>query len=164
MPAAARAIAAAHRNEAPLDLTLAIVARIARSHDVDEVVKVKSMATAEIGLNEGLAEYVSWRYQGGDGPPLGVAQRLRGAAQAGQLPSLGQMASGALISQANPHVAYATSAMAVRELMNEGGPGRLLALIRKVGQGAVFEEALREGYGRTVPELDASVKAALSRR
>lgn len=34
----------------------AIVARIARSHDVDEVVKVKSMATAEIGLNEGLAE------------------------------------------------------------------------------------------------------------
>jgi L-lactate dehydrogenase complex protein LldF len=33
-----------------------IVASIARSHDVDEVVKVKSMATQEIGLNEALAE------------------------------------------------------------------------------------------------------------
>ncbi|MCW2795142.1 lactate utilization protein B [Nocardioides sp.] len=34
----------------------AIVARIARGHGVDEVVKVKSMATQEIGLNEALAE------------------------------------------------------------------------------------------------------------
>ncbi len=34
----------------------AVVAAIARAHDVDEVVKVKSMATAEIELNETLAE------------------------------------------------------------------------------------------------------------
>ncbi|WP_127479265.1 lactate utilization protein B [Nocardioides pantholopis] len=34
----------------------AIVARIARDHGADEVVKVKSMATQEIGLNEALAE------------------------------------------------------------------------------------------------------------
>ncbi len=33
-----------------------IVAEVVRSHDVDEVVKVKSMATQEIGLNEALAE------------------------------------------------------------------------------------------------------------
>ncbi len=33
----------------------AIVARVARDHGVDEVVKVKSMATVEIGLNEALA-------------------------------------------------------------------------------------------------------------
>ncbi len=33
----------------------AVVARVARDHGVDEVVKVKSMATAEIGLNEALA-------------------------------------------------------------------------------------------------------------
>ena len=39
------------------DEACAIVARIARSHDVDEVVKVKSMATQEIGLNEALAEH-----------------------------------------------------------------------------------------------------------
>jgi L-lactate dehydrogenase complex protein LldF len=34
----------------------AIVASIAKGHQVDEVVKVKSMATQEIGLNEALAE------------------------------------------------------------------------------------------------------------
>ncbi|WP_179519348.1 lactate utilization protein B [Nocardioides perillae] len=33
----------------------AVVAAVARAHGVDEVVKVKSMATAEIGLNEALA-------------------------------------------------------------------------------------------------------------
>ncbi len=37
------------------DEACAIVAGIARSHGVDEVVKVKSIATDEIGLNEGLA-------------------------------------------------------------------------------------------------------------
>ncbi|WP_121257357.1 lactate utilization protein B [Nocardioides ferulae] len=35
----------------------AIVAAVARGHGVDEVVKVKSMATQEIGLNEALAEH-----------------------------------------------------------------------------------------------------------
>ncbi len=34
-----------------------IVAEITRSHGADEVVKVKSMATQEIGLNDGLAEH-----------------------------------------------------------------------------------------------------------
>ena len=34
-----------------------IVARITKDHGADEVVKVKSMATAEIGLNEALAEH-----------------------------------------------------------------------------------------------------------
>ena len=34
----------------------AVVADVARKHQVDEVVKVKSMATVEIGLNEALAE------------------------------------------------------------------------------------------------------------
>ena len=33
----------------------AIVARVARSHGLDEVVKVKSIATDEIGLNDALA-------------------------------------------------------------------------------------------------------------
>ena len=35
----------------------AIVAEVAKAHEVDEVVKVKSMATAEIELNERLAEH-----------------------------------------------------------------------------------------------------------
>ncbi len=35
----------------------AVVADVARQHHIDEVVKVKSMATQEIGLNEALAEH-----------------------------------------------------------------------------------------------------------
>jgi len=35
----------------------AVVARVAEGHGIDEVVKVKSMATQEIGLNEALAEH-----------------------------------------------------------------------------------------------------------
>src|SRR3954454_636349 len=34
----------------------AIVAQVARAHGTDEVIKVKSLATDEIGLNEALAE------------------------------------------------------------------------------------------------------------
>ena len=34
----------------------AVVASVARDHGVDEVVKVKSMVTQEIGLNEALAD------------------------------------------------------------------------------------------------------------
>ncbi|ATB28126.1 peptidase MA family metallohydrolase [Melittangium boletus] len=117
-----------------------------------------------VWLNEGLAEYVEWRYLGHDKPPVNLANRLRGAAQADQLPRLEQMAGQALISHGDPAMAYGTSAIAVRELLAEGGPGRLLSLIRKVGEGAAFEEVLRDTYGRTVPELDAAVKAALSRR
>ncbi|WNG60657.1 hypothetical protein F0U59_42570 [Archangium gephyra] len=117
-----------------------------------------------IWLNEGLAEYVEWRYLGSDKPPHALATRMRGAAQSGQLPRLSDMAGGALIQQRDPALAYGTSAVAVRELLNEGGPARLLELIREVGQGASFEEALRQRYGRGVAELEASVQAALSRR
>jgi hypothetical protein len=117
-----------------------------------------------VWLNEGLAEYVEWRYLGSDKPPYSLINRLRGAAQAGQLPSLSQMAGQALIQQGDPALAYGTSGMAVRELMSQGGPGRLLELIRQIGQGRTFEEALRRHYGRSVTQLDEAVKAALSRR
>lgn len=117
-----------------------------------------------IWLNEGLAELVEWRYLGSDKPPYALGNRLRGAAQSGQLPRLSEMAGQALIQQRDPALAYGTSAVAVRELMSEGGPGRLLELIREVGQGTAFEEALQRRYGRTVPELEEAVKAALSRR
>ena len=117
-----------------------------------------------VWLNEGLAEYVEWRYMGDDKPPYALANRLRGAAQANQLPSLSRMAGQALIQQSDPALAYGLSAMAVRELLSEGGPDKLLGLIREVGQGAVFEEALQRRYGQGIAELESSVKAALSHR
>ena len=117
-----------------------------------------------IWLNEGLAEYVEWRYLGSDRPPQALAVRMRGAAQAGGLPRLSDMAGQALIQRSDPGLAYGTSAVAVRELLREGGPVRLLGLIRDVGQGTPFEEALQQRYGRTVAQLDEVVSAALSRR
>ena len=39
----------------------AIVAAVAKAHDSDEVIKVKSLATDEIGLNEALASRASPR-------------------------------------------------------------------------------------------------------
>jgi hypothetical protein len=115
-------------------------------------------------LNEGLAEFVEWRYLGADGPPPAMAAELRGAIKAGQLPSLTQMAQGMLMQMGDPHVAYATSGVAVRELVRQGGTGKLLTLIRAVGAGTSFEEALQEHYGKSVSKLDDEVKSALSRR
>jgi hypothetical protein len=132
---------------------------------VDELVRAaEGGQRVPIWLNEGLAEYVEWRYLGSDKPPHGLATRMRAAAQSGQLPSLSEMSGGALIQQRDPAVAYGTSAVAVRELLSNGGPGRLLELIREVGQGTPFEEALQQRYGRGVPELEEAVQAALSRR
>ena len=117
-----------------------------------------------IWLNEGLAEYVEWRYLGSDKPPHALAARMRSAAQAGRLPRLSGMAGQALIQQSDPGLAYATSAMAVRELLSQGGPDRLLGLIREVGQGTPFEEALQGRYGRSLAQLEESLASALSRR
>jgi hypothetical protein len=61
-------------------------------------------------------------------------------------------------------MAHETSAVAVRELPCEGGPARLLELIREVGQGIPFEEALPRRHGHGVPELEEAAQAALSRR
>jgi hypothetical protein len=115
-------------------------------------------------LNEGLAEYIEWRYLGGDGPPVLIGNALRGAARSGRLPSLTGMSQGALIQTADPALAYATSAVAVRELMHRGGAPRLLALIREVGQGTPFDQALQTQYDIDVAKLDDDVKSTLSHR
>ncbi len=115
-------------------------------------------------LNEGLAEYVEWRYLGGDGPPVLIGNALRNAARAGKLPSLSGMAQGMLIQTADPALAYATSAVAVRELMHRGGAPRLLALIREVGLGTPFDKALQANYDMDVAKLEEEVKSTLSHR
>ncbi|WNG44702.1 hypothetical protein F0U60_11830 [Archangium minus] len=132
---------------------------------VDDLIRAEQGGQhVPVWLNEGLAEYIEWRYLGSDKPPYALATRLRAAAQAGQLPRLSDMSGQALITQRDPSLAYGTSAIAVRELLGEGGPAKLLELIREVGQGTSFEQALRQRYGRSVSELEKAVKAALSRR
>jgi hypothetical protein len=115
-------------------------------------------------LNEGLAEYVEWRYLGSDGPPYAQAVALRGAAKAGRLPQLAQMDRGALVHSAAPALAYAASGVAVRLLIADGGPAKLLELIREIGEGAPFERALEARYGRTLPRLQEELRDEVSRR
>ncbi len=61
-------------------------------------------------------------------------------------------------------MAYATSAVAVRELMRRGGSSKLLTLIREVGQGTPFEQSLQRHYGMDVAKLDEEVQSSLSGR
>ncbi|WP_426754342.1 peptidase MA family metallohydrolase [Myxococcus sp. Y35] len=114
-----------------------------------------------VWLNEGLAEYVEWRYLGSEDPDRTVRNYLAQAAKADKLPRLAQLEGQSLIMQRNPAVAYATSAVAVRELVKRGGTGRFLTLVREVGQGRPIDEALTEHYGRTRATLDQDVRDAL---
>ncbi len=120
--------------------------------------------TVPLWVNEGLAEYVEWRYLGADGPPSSIAARLRGAAVQGRIPSLSSMADRALISQADPGVAYATSAMAVRLLLSMGGMPKFLDFLRDVGAGMPVDDALSDRYGRTLARLDEEVAHELKQR
>lgn len=115
-----------------------------------------------IWLNEGLAEYVEWRYLGGDEPRNRTLRNtLASAAKAGTLPRLADMDSQALLSTRNPEIAYATSATAVRELLRRGGAERFITFVRQVGAGKPLEEALRDQYGETLATLDEDIREAL---
>ncbi len=114
-----------------------------------------------IWLNEGLAEYVEWRYLGSENPERSVRSFMAQAAKANSLPKLAELEGQSLIMQRNPAIAYATSAVAVRELVKRGGMGRFLTLVREVGRGRPIDEALTEHYGRTRATLDQDVRDAL---
>lgn len=115
-------------------------------------------------LNEGLAEYVEWRYLGSDRPPYALAVALQAAAKSGTLPELAQMDRGSLIDDDQPALRYAESAMAVKLLLANGGPERLLGLIREVGGGAPFEATLQARYGHPLTKLQEELRSELSRR
>ncbi|AFE06909.1 hypothetical protein COCOR_06400 [Corallococcus coralloides DSM 2259] len=115
-------------------------------------------------FNEGLAEYIEWRYLGLDGPPRYLRDVMKGQAKQGRLPKLSDMDSQAPISMSQPEVAYGTSAMAVRELVRLGGQEKLLDFIQKAGQAESFQEALKATYEKDFAGLDQAVRAALSGR
>lgn len=115
-----------------------------------------------VWLNEGLAEYVEWRYLGGDVPPnRALRDKLASLAKTNKLPHLADMAEQSLVLTRAPDVAYATSATAVRELVSRGGADRFISFVREVGAGRPIEEALRERYGKTLASLDDEVREAL---
>ncbi|RKH34824.1 peptidase MA family metallohydrolase [Corallococcus sicarius] len=115
-------------------------------------------------FNEGLAEYIEWRYLGLDGPPRHLKDMMRGAAKQDRLPKLSDMDSRAPISMASPEVAYGTSAMAVRELVRLGGADKLLSFVQSVDRTTPFEKALQAAYEKDFAGLDQAVRTALSGR
>lgn len=121
-------------------------------------------ARMPLWLNEGLSEYVEWRYLGSDRPRASVAARLRDLARANKLPRLKAMDRGAPINEVDPEAAYATAAVAVRLLTSNGGTEGVLGLMEDVCKGAPFEDALQSRYGRTLDQLQDDLRGELSRR
>ncbi|MHB8872072.1 MAG: peptidase MA family metallohydrolase [Myxococcaceae bacterium] len=120
--------------------------------------------TLPIWVNEGLAEYVEWRFKGIDGAPAALAIQMRGAALGGRLPTLTSMTRGTpLAGQQNAPLRYAVAAMAVKLLLADGGPDKLLGLIREVGQGGNFDKGLEARYSKDLPKLEEELQAELSR-
>ncbi|MBX5484263.1 MAG: hypothetical protein IRZ16_20760 [Myxococcaceae bacterium] len=115
-------------------------------------------------VNEGLAEYVEWRYQGSENPPLWLSAALQSEAKRGTLPTLQSMSHRALIEQSDPSIAYGTSAIAVKLLLGRGGVENLLGLIRDVGSGQPFEQVLQIRYERTLDRLNEEVASELKGR
>lgn len=115
-------------------------------------------------LNEGLAEYVEWRYLGSDEPPAHVRTRLRAAALQDRQPKLAELAEGMLVARADPGLAYATSGVAVRLLVQRKGARAVVDLVRAVGGGTPFTTALAREFGLSPQKLDEEVRQALTRR
>ena len=114
-------------------------------------------------LNEGLAEYVAWRYEGRDEPAWTIKVQLRAAARAHQLPSLAVMATMPPIAVGNPAVSYAFCASAARALIGKGGAQGVLDLIRDLGRGQPFDAAFTGRYGLPLARLQEEVQEEVNR-
>jgi len=128
---------------------------------VDELSSFKE--TVPTWLNEGVAEYTKWTYQGLDGPPYGERTALKQAALAGQLPSLQSLASGSLL-KGNPGLNYAFAGAAATELAHRRGVSELVQLIRDLGANPDLERALQDHYGRGLAAFDEDLHHSLGGR
>jgi hypothetical protein len=115
-------------------------------------------------INEGLAEWTEWRYEGHDEGPPNVRKALQNAANAGGLPSLVEMSRGMLAAQDNPGLRYAMSARTVGVMMKNGGADNFLGLIRDVGAGKNFNAVLKQRYERDLPRLQEDLESELKSR
>ncbi len=116
-----------------------------------------------IWLNEGLAEYVEHEYAGEDGPAPQYVDALASRAQAGKLPSLAAMRSGALIAQANPVLAYAYAHLAVRLMVQRSSVPAVLKFIEALGRGAPFEKTFEQIVGKELSAFDEELRQSLGK-
>lgn len=117
-----------------------------------------------IWVNEGVAEWVEWRFRGWDGPHKVMAVQLKGDALQGKLPSLAEMTRGTpLAGQHNAPLRYAVSAVAVKLLLSDGGPDNLLGLVRDVAKGGDFDKVFEARYSKPLPKFEEELRAELAR-
>ena len=132
-------------------------------HAVTDEVVQGNLRKLPTWLNEGIAEYVEWRYLGSEDPPRRVKVALRDAALAHRLPPLESLAKGRLTEGDNPALTYAESAVAVHMLWSRGGPEALLRLYRGVGHSGDFAAALATEYNISVEQLQREVDDEVKR-
>ncbi|MEW6432344.1 MAG: hypothetical protein AB1730_12625 [Myxococcota bacterium] len=113
-------------------------------------------------MQEGIAEYVEWRYQGQDRPELALAKPLGQLARQKQLPSVADMSQGPLIGMRDPALAYALSGCAVKWMVQKAGMPAVIALIRDAGQGTPFPKAFERHMGKDLASLDEELQSDLS--
>ncbi|WP_342375862.1 peptidase MA family metallohydrolase [Myxococcus stipitatus] len=126
----------------------------------------QDMDKLPIWFNEGLAMFVEWKYLDVPGPNLRLANEMRAVlAASGKLPKLRDMTWVAPMNTASPHMGYAASGLAVKEMMRREGAHRLMTLLRAVcQQGSGFDEALKTHYGMTLEDLDTEVERSIEKR
>jgi hypothetical protein len=107
---------------------------------------------------EGLAGFVE-RPDAGQAP--GVA-RLRGALDAGALPSWSDMAAPAA-SFLDPPVTHPAARSVVHFLVDRRGPGAFLGTLRAIRDGTPWRQAVEAAYGVAVQDLEADWIAWLPR-
>ena len=115
-------------------------------------------------INEGVAEWTEWHYQGNDDGPGHVRKALQSAATSGGLPSLVEMSKGMLAAQDNPGLRYAMAARTVGLMMKNGGTENFLGLIKEVGNGQNFNTVLKKRYDRDLPRLQEDIESELKSR
>ncbi len=112
---------------------------------------IRSLATRNVPtwLNEGLASAL-------ESDHLGWAESIIG--KGGAIPSLTvlQTSFGKLTGD-QAHVAYATSALAARRLLDEAGGAAVANLLRDLGEGIDFETAFLHRIQRSFADFQASI-------
>ena len=142
------------QNQAVLvhEYTHAVIDELASNHD----------ERVPVWVNEGLAEYTEWQYQGNEKGPPSTRAALQKYAKSKALPSLQEMTHGMLASGSNPALRYAVSASAVGVLVGRGGMRNVIDFIREVGTGADVDETLKSKFGKNLADLNEEVDAELA--
>jgi len=128
---------------------------------VDELVAFNGHALPT-WFQEGIAEYVEWRYQGQEKPELNQAKALSQLAKQGDLPPVAAMSQGPLVGMRNPQLAYALSGCAVRWMVQKAGMPAVIALIRDTGGGLPFAKAFERHMGKDLAGLDEELRRDLA--